>query len=175
MPLSSSSVRLQTVMLTHPEFWCQCPDREQTASLFSAQGQIKIPTLNYSEHSLQAVWVPKWFAFLTHYCLSQAFLKKCTWRVFRWCLQPVWHITCAQQLKLALFVCILISYILRVTEMTDELPLICIRHNPIIIWVVCCNSAWCWGTMQGCMINRAKTNLCSFLWILQITSDKSII
>lgn len=77
-----------------------------------------------------------------------------------------WHITCAQQLKLALFVCILISYILRVTEMTDELPLICIRHNLIIIWVVCCNSAWCWGTMQGCMINRAKTNLCLFLWIL---------
>lgn len=88
MPLSSSSVALQTVMLTHPEFWCQCPDWEQTASLFSVHGQIKIPTLNYSEHSLQAVWVPKWFASLTHYCSSQAFLKKCTWRVFRWCLQP---------------------------------------------------------------------------------------
>lgn len=94
---------LQTVMLTHPEFWTLCPDWEQTASVVSAVGQIKIETLNYCERLLQAVWVPKWFASLTHYDSSQAVLIN----VFGgfsdciWC--QVWHITCSQQLKLALF------------------------------------------------------------------------
>lgn len=99
-------------MFTRPGFWPGCPDREQTASVASALGQIKTETLNYPERLLQAVWIPKWFASLTHYDSSQAVLinviggfSDCIW-----CQR--WHITCAQQLKLALFVHILISHIL---------------------------------------------------------------
>lgn len=101
---------LHAVMLTHPGFWPKCPDREQTASVVSALGRIKIEILNYSERLLQAVWIPKWFASLTHYDSSQAVLinviggfSDCIW-------SQVWHITIAQQLKLALFVHILISH-----------------------------------------------------------------
>lgn len=85
---------LQTVMLTHSGFWPRCPDREQTASVDSALGQIKIETLNYSERLLQAVWIPKWFASPTHYDSSQAVLinviggfSDCIW-------SQVWHNLC---------------------------------------------------------------------------------
>lgn len=84
-------------------FWPGCPDREQTASVVSALGQIKIETLNYSERLLQAVWIPKWFSSLTHYDSSQAVLINVTGSFSDCIWSQVWHITCAQQLKLALF------------------------------------------------------------------------
>lgn len=99
-------------------------------------GQIKIETLNYSERLLQAVWIPKRFAFLTHYFSSQAVLidvfgafSDCIW-------SHVWHITCAQ--KLHSFVHIFISHILSLTEMTAELSLIYISHSSPCIHAVCC-------------------------------------
>lgn len=103
---------LQTVMLTHPEFWTLCPDWEQTASVVSAVGQIKIETLNYCERLLQAVWVPKWFASLTHYDSSQAVLINVIWRLFRLYLVPglAYNLFPAVKTGIVLYIFLLVTF-----------------------------------------------------------------